>query len=101
MRLSAANGRLATMTATRVWSPGYPLDLGLTLGPLLRGKGDPTQLVDAEGRWWRACRTPEGVGTLALAASGPQVHASAWGPGADWLLTGVPDLLGVRDAPED
>lgn len=83
------------------WSPGYPLDLRLTLGPLLRGRGDPTQVVDSAGRWWRACRTPEGVATLVLARSGEQVHARAWGPGADWLLRGVPDLLGVRDTPQD
>jgi 3-methyladenine DNA glycosylase/8-oxoguanine DNA glycosylase len=85
-----------------VWSPGYPLDLRLTLGPLVRGQGDPTQLVDAAGRWWRACRTPEGVGTLVLARSGEgrQIRARAWGPGAGWLLRGVPDLLGARDSPE-
>jgi 3-methyladenine DNA glycosylase/8-oxoguanine DNA glycosylase len=85
--------------ADLVWSPGYPLDLGLTLGPLLRGAGDPTQRVDAAGRWWRACRTPEGPGTLALALVGGRVAARAWGPGAAWLLAGVPDLLGVRDDP--
>jgi 3-methyladenine DNA glycosylase/8-oxoguanine DNA glycosylase len=86
-------------TAELVWRPGYPLDLRSTLGPLLRGAGDPTQLVDPAGRWWRACRTPEGVGTLVLALTDERVVARAWGPGADWLLRGVPDLLGVDDDP--
>ena len=80
-----------------VWRPGYPLDLGLTLGPLLRGSGDPTQLVDPAGRWWRGCRTPDGPGTLVLAQHDGEVAARAWGPGAGWLLDGVPDLLGAGD----
>ncbi|MDX6203633.1 MAG: hypothetical protein QOE24_2028 [Frankiales bacterium] len=81
------------------WDPGYPLDLRLTLGPLLRGPGDPTQLVDSAGRWWRACRTPDGPGTLVIGRVGERVAARAWGPGAGWLLASVPDLLGVRDEP--
>jgi 3-methyladenine DNA glycosylase/8-oxoguanine DNA glycosylase len=83
--------------ADLVWEPSFPLDLRLTLGPLLRGPGDPTQRVDAAGRWWRACRTPEGPGTLVLWRSGWQVVARGWGPGAGWLLASVPDLLGARD----
>jgi 3-methyladenine DNA glycosylase/8-oxoguanine DNA glycosylase len=83
--------------ADLVWEPGFALDLRLTLGPLLRGAGDPTQRVDAAGRWWRACRTPEGPGTLVLWRSGRQVVARAWGPGAGWLLASVPDLVGARD----
>lgn len=83
-----------------VWVPGYPLSLRATLGPLLRGSGDPTQVVDRAGRWWRACRTPEGIGTLVLAFSAGTVQARAWGPGAAWLLAGVPQLLGCDDRPE-
>lgn len=86
------------LAAERVWTPAYPLDLRLTLGPLLRGVGDPTQLVDAAGRWWRACRTPDGPGTLAVAGAGDGVAAQAWGPGAGWLLAGLPDLLGAGDS---
>jgi 3-methyladenine DNA glycosylase/8-oxoguanine DNA glycosylase len=97
-----------TAGAELVWNPGYPLDLRLTLGPLLRGPRDPTQLVDSAGRWWRACRTPDGPGTLVigkirevggLGSVGELVAARAWGPGAGWLLASVPDLLGVRDQP--
>ena len=82
-----------------VWSPGYPLSLRSTLGPLRRGSGDPTQLVDSHGQWWRACRTPDGPGTLLLAQAGDEIRCRAWGPGAHWLLAGVPELLGVRDDP--
>ena len=81
----------------RTWRPAFALDLRLTLGPLLRGSGDPTQRVDAAGRWWRACRTPAGVGTLVLWRSGSDVVARAWGPGAGWLLDVLPDLLGAAD----
>ena len=80
----------------RIWDVGRPVDLLGTLGPLRRGTGDPAHRVDAEGFWW-ACRTPDGPGTVLLAAKGPRVHARAWGAGADWLLGRVPNLLGEQD----
>jgi 3-methyladenine DNA glycosylase/8-oxoguanine DNA glycosylase len=80
----------------RVWDAGRPVDLAGTLGPLRRGPGDPAHRV-ADGRFWWACTTPLGVGTLALAAAGPQVSAEAWGPGAGWLLDRLPTLLGGGD----
>lgn len=54
--------------------------------------------LDAHGTHWLAGNTPAGAGSLALrrAADG-EVSASAWGPGADWLLDGVPALLGAQD----
>ncbi len=96
-RMTAPAEQPTAAGAELIWTPGYPLDLRLTLGPLLRGQGDPTQRVDAAGRWWRACRTPDGPGTLVIAAAGERIHARAWGPGAGWLLSSVPDLLGARD----
>ncbi|AZQ71883.1 DNA-3-methyladenine glycosylase 2 family protein [Streptomyces abikoensis] len=86
--------------ATRTWAPptGGPYDLGRTLGVLARGPGDPAYRVDAAGAVWRASRTPEGPGTLRLTHDG-QVHAEAWGPGADWLLDRLPTLLGATDDP--
>jgi 3-methyladenine DNA glycosylase/8-oxoguanine DNA glycosylase len=83
----------------RIWRPGRPVDVIATLAPLVRGTGDPAHRVDDAGRFWWACATPSGAGTLALHA-GPgaaAVHAAAWGPGADWLLDRVPALLGERD----
>jgi 3-methyladenine DNA glycosylase/8-oxoguanine DNA glycosylase len=98
--MTAAAETPAQAGADLVWEPGFALDLRLTLGPLLRGPHDPTQRVDAAGRWWRACRTPAGPGTLVVWRSGRQVVARAWGPGAGWLLDSVPDLLGARDDAE-
>ncbi|MFI5615845.1 DNA-3-methyladenine glycosylase family protein [Streptomyces sp. NPDC051567] len=89
----------------RRWSPGdgpggpVPVDLGLTLGPLRRGPGDPTFRTTPDGAFWRASRTPEGPATLRLAASGAEIHAEAWGPGAAWFLDRMPDLIGAGDDP--
>ncbi|MGW6533568.1 DNA-3-methyladenine glycosylase family protein [Streptomyces venezuelae] len=92
--------RQATAALTRTWQPPYPLDLGLTLGPLRRGPGDPTFRTTPDGSVWRASRTPLGPGTLRVAARGGSVEAEAWGPGAAWLLDGLPALLGATDDPE-
>jgi 3-methyladenine DNA glycosylase/8-oxoguanine DNA glycosylase len=47
----------------------------------------------------RASRTPEGPVTLAIRSSerAGEVQADAWGPGADWALDQLPDLLGGTD----
>ncbi|MFV0129594.1 DNA-3-methyladenine glycosylase family protein [Streptomyces sp. HMX112] len=90
----------ATPPRTRTWTPPWPVDLGLALGPLRRGPGDPTFRTAPDGSVWRASRTPAGPGTLRVAAPGGVVEAQAWGPGAEWLLDHLPDLLGARDAPE-
>jgi len=70
------------------------VDLLGTLAPLRRGQGDPANRVDLDGTFWRACATPSGDGTLALRVRGATVEATAWGPGATWLLESVPALLG-------
>ncbi|WAL95882.1 DNA-3-methyladenine glycosylase family protein [Streptomyces sp. Je 1-369] len=92
--------RQVTAPQTRTWQPPYPLDLGLTLGPLRRGPGDPTFRTTPDGSVWRASRTPLGPGTLRVAARGGSVEAEAWGPGAPWLLDHLPALLGATDDPE-
>lgn len=84
--------------STRCWSPSFTVDLRRTLGPVRHGAGDPTMHTAADGTVWRASNTPLGPGTLALRRTGDgQVAATAWGPGADWLLEGVPALLGADD----
>jgi len=85
----------------RTWRPGRPVPLGAMIGPLKHGGGDPACTLDRAGRWWLACRTPAGPATLRLSAepATAEIHASAWGSGADWLLGGVPDLLGAGDDP--
>lgn len=79
--------------------PDGPLDLGLVLGPLRRGPGDPTFRAMPDGSVWRACRTPAGAGTLRVTARGAEVRGEAWGPGAEWLLEQLPQLLGAADDP--
>jgi 3-methyladenine DNA glycosylase/8-oxoguanine DNA glycosylase len=90
----ATDGALA-----RTWSPGRPLDLGSTLGPMRRGPGDPTFRYERPGGLWRTSRTPEGPATMRLAVrpADGEVAATAWGPGAACLLDGLPTLLGAED----
>ncbi|QEV18431.1 DNA-3-methyladenine glycosylase family protein [Streptomyces alboniger] len=91
--------RQATAVRTRTWKPPFPLDLGVTVGPLRRGPADPTFRTTPDGSVWRASRTPEGPGTLRLALRSGTVEAEAWGPGADWFLDRLPTLLGASDDP--
>jgi len=86
----------------REWRPGRPVDLAGTLGTLSRGAGDPSNRRDGTGLW-RATLTPHGPGLLHLKVHEglATVRAEAWGPGADWLVDGVPDLLGGRDDDPD
>ena len=76
--------------------PGGPVDLGLTLGHLQRGKYDPCTQVSREGVW-RATRTPDGAATMQLQPDGGRVVVRAWGPGAAWAVDRAPDLLGAAD----
>lgn len=79
--------------------PDGPLDVRLTLLMLRRGAGDPTLRVQPDGTAWLALRTAAGPATLHLRPAGGVVAATAWGPGAERALAGVPDLLGARDDP--
>ncbi|MEU5695402.1 DNA-3-methyladenine glycosylase 2 family protein [Actinosynnema sp. NPDC020468] len=79
---------------SRTWRPTSALDVGAVLGPLRRGPGDPT-FTAADGVWLTA-RTPSGPGTLHVRRA-DEVLAEAWGPGAEWLLDGLPALLGADD----
>ncbi|MET0133123.1 MAG: DNA-3-methyladenine glycosylase 2 family protein [Kibdelosporangium sp.] len=83
--------------SSRSWRPSYVLDMGAVLAPFARGKGDPAFQRAADGSVWLAANTPAGSGTLSLRRAGGEVEASAWGPGADVLLDGVPALLGASD----
>ncbi|MDK1475731.1 DNA-3-methyladenine glycosylase 2 family protein [Streptomyces sp. 549] len=88
------------MPATRTWEPPGPYDLRGSLGVLRRGPRDPAYRV-ADGAVWRASRTPQGPVTLRLAPrAGGAVEATAWGPGAEWALDGLPALLGADDTPQ-
>lgn len=89
----------AAPARVRTWVPDGPLDLGLVLGPLRRGQGDPTFRAMPDGSVWRTGRTPLGPGTLRVSAHGETVRGDAWGPGAEWLLEQLPELLGAVDDP--
>lgn len=85
---------------TRTWAPpGDAFELGLVLGPLRRGPADPTFRAATDGSAVRATRTPEGPGTLRVRPCDGGVRAEAWGPGADWLLERLPEMLGAADDP--
>ncbi len=78
--------------------PRLPVDLRLTLGPLRRGPGDPTNRIDRAGTWWRATRTPHGPATACYTAVGDRIRVAAWGQGAEWCLATAAELLGGRDS---
>jgi 3-methyladenine DNA glycosylase/8-oxoguanine DNA glycosylase len=83
--------------ATTLYAPAEPVDLVATVAPLRRGAGDPTFRSDGPAVW-RTTTTPSGPATLRLVqrADGG-VRAHAWGPGAEWAIDGVPELLGAGD----
>lgn len=78
--------------------PPLPLDLGLTLSALRRGRGDPSVRIAADGSWWRATRTPCGPATTRIARRGTDIVVHAWGPGAEWAIEAAPDVVGARDS---
>jgi 3-methyladenine DNA glycosylase/8-oxoguanine DNA glycosylase len=88
---------------TRTWQPGRPVNAHLLLTPLQRGTSDPTHRITPDGALWRACRTPEGPGTLRLGVRRRDgvVEGRAWGVGAGWLLDALPRLLGAEDDDSD
>lgn len=87
--------------AQRTHMLGEPVSPRATLGPLRRGRGDPTlHVVEGPDAWrqvWRAQRTPFGPATLLLTVDGGHIDARAWGPGATWSVERAPELLGAAD----
>lgn len=63
---------------------------------MARGGDGPCFRRTATGAWI-TMRTPAGPATLHLEQDADGVAAAAWGPGADWAIDGVPELLGARD----
>ncbi len=87
-----------TPVRERRWAPPWPIDLVTTLGVLSHGRSDPTIRISG-GQVWRATRTRQGPVTIHLARQGSQVHARAWGPGAEAELKALPQVLGAGDDP--
>ncbi len=79
-----------------------PLDLTRTLGHLRVGRMDPTMRI-AGPAMARASWTPDGPATLRvdIDSSDSRARATAAGPGADWALDRLPDLLGAHDDRSD
>jgi len=92
---------VTTGPASRTWVSERPVSVRATLSTLRRGGGDPCHRVQRDDVVWRATRTPDGPGLLRLESMPGEaaVRAHAWGPGAAWLLDGVPALLGADDDP--
>lgn len=86
---------------TSSWRPDGPLDMRATLSVHQRGPYDPVQRIDAHGAVWRTCRTTEGPATVRIMSAADTVTASAWGPGARWMLDALPDWLGAADRPDE
>jgi len=78
------------------YAPEQPVTLSLTLGPLRRGHFDPTSRNDGSGTW-RTALTPHGAATMHLRSRQHGIEVAAWGPGAEWVIDGVPELLGAGD----
>ena len=89
---------MTTAAHERTFALTGPLDLRRTVGPLWRGRGDPTMRVGTDGVW-RATRTPEGPATIHLAIAGTELVARTWGDGAGWALEHVPAMAGLLDDP--
>lgn len=88
---------------TREWKPEFRLDLAGLIAPLRRGRGDPTCRSEHNGAAiWRVSTTSDGPATTRLQRRGDgTVVATAWGPGAERELDGVPALLGAEDRPDE
>ena len=81
---------------SRTLPVAVPLDLGATLRPLTLAWGRR----ERDG-WWRPMRTPDGPATLRIARRRSAVLATAWGPGAEWALSGLESIVGLHDPAED
>ncbi|MFT4158266.1 MAG: DNA-3-methyladenine glycosylase 2 family protein [Microbacterium sp.] len=93
---SASDASASLAVCESVYRPMRPVDLLSTVGMLRRGPNDPTMVHDGS-TIWRALRTPTGIATLALRATGEGIRATAWGLGAAAALDTVPALCGAQD----
>jgi len=71
-------------------------EFGRTMSGLALINGDPTAALDTTSCWFTT-RTPDGPGTLLLARAFGGLEATAFGPGASWLLDRADAIAGLRD----
>jgi len=67
-----------------------------SVGSIAMGRHDPCARFVGGTFWW-ATRTPDGPGTLSLRRDGTEVAATAYGPGAGWLIERADAVAGLRD----
>jgi 3-methyladenine DNA glycosylase/8-oxoguanine DNA glycosylase len=101
---AATRAKAGPAEVSLTWQASFPLDVRLVLSVHRRGPQDPAFRTDARGALWRTSLTPAGPATLRVtcdqpAAGAPVVSATAWGPGASWVLGRLPGLLGAGDEP--
>ncbi len=73
----------------------FTIEPTIDVSATIAGAKGPVLVGPGEARW--STNTPEGPGTLSLEPKGSEVAASAWGPGAEWLLEQAPKLYGAAD----
>jgi 3-methyladenine DNA glycosylase/8-oxoguanine DNA glycosylase len=71
-------------------------DFAGTVGTLPMGRHDPSFRI-AQGAFWWATRTPDGLATLSLRREGAELVATGFGPGANWVLAQADGVAGLRD----
>jgi 3-methyladenine DNA glycosylase/8-oxoguanine DNA glycosylase len=82
------------------WRPADPVDARLTLSVLQRGGGDPCHQLLADGSVWRTSLMDGGAVTYRVSQRDTgAIEVSAWGPGADELVSAAPAILGGDDDP--
>jgi 3-methyladenine DNA glycosylase/8-oxoguanine DNA glycosylase len=80
---------------SRRLDPPPRYDLARSMSQLAVIKRDPTMAAGGYDAWW-ATRTPDGPGTLYLRRDTDLV-ATAYGPGAGWLVDRADAIAGLRD----
>ncbi len=88
--------------ATRTLPCPEPLDAGLTFGPTIHGRGDPSSRIAGDS-WWHARNTPAGAATVRVRVDrgASSVVVRACGPGSEWVLEHAADIAGVNDRPSE
>ena len=73
-----------------------PLAVRPTFGLHRHGPGDPTIKIEDRGVW-RATGTRDGVATIHIEVDDRSVRATAWGPGAGWVIDRTDLFVGAND----